>query len=264
MQSDPPFAIWVPQDSPANSSIKRSFLGQMSPLVPQALAGWRRGGGPAVPTLPADAMWDDIARARIQKRAHRGQRAALEVPLSGGNRPRAPQKWRPKVTFSLRRMYPSSPRAKQTTLTSFLASKLTADNGKRSKTDAENEDQMSGKGSIESPGRIDTRGGHKHVLVMCDRFTKLTRAILLLDATALTVSSAFIDTWVAAYGIPDSVLTDNGPQFASVHYQGILGLLGIASNHTFPYHPQTNGQLERDNRTLVRQLRCYIAQNQKE
>jgi len=109
-----------------------------------------------------------------------------------------------------------------------------------------------------------SRGGHKHVLVMCDRFTKLTRAILLLDATALTVSSAFIDTWVAAYGIPDSVLTDNGPQFDSVHYQGILGLLGIASNHTFPYHLQTNGQLERDNRTLVRQLRCYIAQNQKE
>jgi len=69
-----------------------------------------------------------------------------------------------------------------------------------------------------------SRGGHQHVLVICDRFTKLTRAIPLRDATALTVSSAFIDTWVAAYGIPDSVLTDNGPQFASVYYQGILGL----------------------------------------
>jgi len=57
---------------------------------------------------------------------------------------------------------------------------------------------------------------------MC-RFTKLTRAIPLRDATALTVLSAFIDTWVAAYGILESVLTDNGPQFASVYYQGILG-----------------------------------------
>jgi len=63
-----------------------------------------------------------------------------------------------------------------------------------------------------------SRGGHKHVLVICDRFTKLTRAIPLRDATALTVSSAFIDTWVAAFGIPDSVLTDSGPQFASVYY----------------------------------------------
>jgi len=110
-----------------------------------------------VPTCRADAMVDDIARARIQNRAQRGQRAALEVPWSGGNRPRAPQKWRPKVTFSLGRMYPSSPRAKQTTLSSFLASEWAVDNGKRSKTDAENEDQMSGKGSIESPGRMDTR-----------------------------------------------------------------------------------------------------------
>jgi len=109
-----------------------------------------------------------------------------------------------------------------------------------------------------------SRGGHKHVLVICDRFTKLTRAIPLRDATALTVSSAFIDTWLAAYGIPYSVLTDNGPQFASVYYQGILGLLGIASNYTSPYRSQTNGQVERYNRTLVRQLRCNIAEHQKE
>ena len=61
-----------------------------------------------------------------------------------------------------------------------------------------------------------SRGGHKHVLVICDRFTKLTRAIPLRYATALTVSSAFIDTRVAAYGFPYSVLTDNGPQFAVV------------------------------------------------
>jgi len=89
------------------------------------------------------------------------------------------------------------------------------------------------------------RGGHKHVLVTCDRLTKLTRAIPLRDATALTVSSAFIDTSVAAYGIPDSVLADNGPQMASVYYQGILGLLGIVSKYTSSYHPQTNAQVER-------------------
>jgi len=109
-----------------------------------------------------------------------------------------------------------------------------------------------------------SRAGHKHVLVLCDFFTKLTRAIPLRDATARTVSSAFIDTSMAAYGIPDSVLTVKGPQFASVYYDGILGFLGIVSNYTSPYHPQTNGQVERYNRTLVRQLRCYIAEHQTE
>jgi len=162
MQSEPPFAIRVPQDSPADSSIKQSFLGQVSPLVQQTPACWRHWGRSSVPTSRADAMVDDIARARIQNRAQRGQRAAFEVPGSGGNRPRAPQKWRPKLTFSLSRMYSSSSRAKQTTLSSFLASEWTADNEKCSKTDAENEDQMSGKGSIESLGRIDTRSGEDH------------------------------------------------------------------------------------------------------
>ena len=38
-----------------------------------------------------------------------------------------------------------------------------------------------------------SRGGHKHVLVICDRFTKLSRAIPIRDATALTVSPALID-----------------------------------------------------------------------
>ena len=66
-----------------------------------------------------------------------------------------------------------------------------------------------------------SRGGHGNGLVICDRFTKLTQAIPFRDATALTVSSALIFTWVAAYGIPDSGHTDNGPQFASVQYPSV-------------------------------------------
>jgi len=108
------------------------------------------------------------------------------------------------------------------------------------------------------------RGGLKRVLVIRDRVSKLTRTIPLRDSTALTVSSALNDTWVAAYGSPDFVPTDRGPQFASAYYQGILGLLRISWNYTSPYHPQTNGQVERYNRTLVRQLRCFIAEHRKE
>ena len=74
---------------------------------------------------------------------------------------------------------------------------------------------------------ITSKGGHKHILVIWDRFGKLTRAIPLRDATALTVASAFVNTWVFAYGIPDSVLMGNGPQFSSVYFQSVLGLLRI-------------------------------------
>lgn len=107
-------------------------------------------------------------------------------------------------------------------------------------------------------------GGQKFILVMVDRFSKLSRAVPMRVITAVEVASAFVDVWIASYGIPDSVMADNGPQFGSVLFQGVLGLLGIVSKYTTPYHPQTNGLVERYNRTLVRQLRIYVAEHPKE
>ena len=109
------------------------------------------GGVQAFPRV-GQTQWWMILRARAYRTEHGADRRRHLRSLGvAGTAP-----GRPRVTFSLRRMYSSSPRAKQTTMSSFLASEWTADNGKRSKTDAENEDQMSGKGSIASPGRIDT------------------------------------------------------------------------------------------------------------
>jgi len=51
-----------------------------------------------------------------------------------------------------------------------------------------------------------TPEGYEYILVICDRFTKVTRAVPLEDILALDVLSAFLDTCVASYRIPDSVL----------------------------------------------------------
>jgi len=96
---------------------------------------------------------------------------------------------------------------------------------------------------------------------MSDRLSKVTRVVPLRDVTALVVLSALIDVWIASYGIPDSTLSDNGPQFASVLYQGVLQMLGVSTSHATPYHPQTNGQVERFNKTLVPQLRHYVREH---
>lgn len=82
-----------------------------------------------------------------------------------------------------------------------------------------------------------SENGCTMILVICDRFTKCVRGIPLKGTTALEVASAFIDHWVAAYGIPDSTLTHNGPQFAAVYSQGVMGLLGIATNYKSPSPP---------------------------
>jgi len=114
--------------------------------------------------------------------------------------------------------------------------------------------------AIDLPGPLPrTPEGYEYILVLYIRFTKVTRAVLLKDISALDVLSAFLDTWVASYGILDSVLLDNGPQCAAVLWQGVLKALGMDTNYATPYYPQTNGQVERFNKTLVQQLRHYVS-----
>jgi len=50
-------------------------------------------------------------------------------------------------------------------------------------------------------------------LVTVDRFSKMTRTIPLQMIDAESISAAFLDHWVAAYGHPETMLSDNGPKF---------------------------------------------------
>jgi len=107
-----------------------------------------------------------------------------------------------------------------------------------------------------------TAAGNEHLLVIVDRFSKMTRAVPLQRIDAETIAAAFLDNWVAAYGTPATVLSDNGPQFRSTLFQGVCSLLGISNRYSTTYHPQTNGQVERYNRTIVGQLRTYVEDHQ--
>ena len=74
--------------------------------------------------------------------------------------------------------------------------------------------------------------GNEYLLVLVDRFSKLTRAVPLQRTDADTVSAAFLDFWVAAYGPPDTVLTDNGPQFRATFFQGVCSFLGVTNRYS--------------------------------
>ena len=56
-----------------------------------------------------------------------------------------------------------------------------------------------------------TAAGHRLILVITGRFTKLVRAIPMDGASAMYCSSVVLDYCVAAYGPPDRVLSDEGP-----------------------------------------------------
>ena len=65
--------------------------------------------------------------------------------------------------------------------------------------------------------------------------------------------SAFLTAWVAAYGPPDCVLSDQGRQMDNSFFSAVMKMLGKRCKYTTPYHPQTKGQVERYNRTLLSQ-----------
>ena len=57
------------------------------------------------------------------------------------------------------------------------------------------------------------------------------------------------------HGIPESVRSDNGPPFSSAEFEGFLDYLGIAHLKGIPYWPQSNGEVERCNETLLKIIR---------
>jgi transposase InsO family protein len=107
--------------------------------------------------------------------------------------------------------------------------------------------------------------GNRFLLVITDRFTKLTRAFPLASTTADIVAKTFLDGWIASgYGIPKILLTDNGTQFVAKVFQTFCRLLGVKQVFTSAYRPSTNGQTERFNRTLADYIGAYVAEHQRD
>ncbi|KAL1484125.1 hypothetical protein MTO96_032758 [Rhipicephalus appendiculatus] len=61
-------------------------------------------------------------------------------------------------------------------------------------------------------------------------------------------------TIFAAFGLPEEVITDNGPQFVSSEFAAFLSSNGIRHKTTPPYHPASNGAAERLVQTVKRNL----------
>jgi len=109
-----------------------------------------------------------------------------------------------------------------------------------------------------------SRKGKLYILVIADRYSKLCRLVALASIKAHSVARAFCESWVFVYGAPRTILSDNGPQFKAKAFLETCRILGIKSLTTTTYHPQTNGQVERFNRTLASMLRHYVANDQKD
>ena len=111
---------------------------------------------------------------------------------------------------------------------------------------------------------IKTPRGSCYMLVISDRFSKLVRTVPLKKVTASEVAKAFIHHWVFPDGAPVWLLSDNGKQVIAKLIRETCRMLGVKNLYTTTYHPQTNGQVERLNRTILASLRHYVAEHAKD
>ena len=104
-----------------------------------------------------------------------------------------------------------------------------------------------------------TDNGYNQVLVMIDHFTKYTEAVPCITASAEETCDHLINTWIARHGCPMTFQSDNGTAFVGELTKELMRRSQVAQAHSTTYHPQTNGLVERQNRTLVSMLRVYCS-----
>lgn len=106
-----------------------------------------------------------------------------------------------------------------------------------------------------------TESGNKFILTLQDDLTRFCLAEPIPNHEALTVAKVLTKFFVQ-FGIPKTFLTDQGADFMSELMKNLSNLFKTKHLSTTPYHPQTNGALERYHLTLKDYLKHYIKPNQ--
>jgi hypothetical protein len=91
-----------------------------------------------------------------------------------------------------------------------------------------------------------------------DYMTKWPEARALSEATAEQVANFIYEDIICRHGCPQKILSDRGTHFNNQLITRLMEKFQIKHNFSTPYHPQTNGLVERFNKTLSESLAKLI------
>ncbi|XP_036146770.1 uncharacterized protein K02A2.6-like [Monomorium pharaonis] len=106
--------------------------------------------------------------------------------------------------------------------------------------------------------------GNKYLLVVVDCFSKWPEDIPLKNKRASTVARSLVDQVFSRHGILLELHTDQRRNFECHLFKEMTLLLGIRKSRTTPLHPQSDGQVERQHRSILNYLAKFISENQKD
>src|SRR5205823_2423980 len=90
-----------------------------------------------------------------------------------------------------------------------------------------------------------TEKGNKYIIVAMDYFTKWPEAKAVKEATAKEVSTFILEEIICRHGCPKRILSDRGSHFNNEMIKELMGKFKIKHGFSTPYHPKTNGLVER-------------------
>jgi len=103
------------------------------------------------------------------------------------------------------------------------------------------------------------------ILVVVDRLTKIVHFIPITEKTSAEgLARLFRDNVWKLHRLPESIISDRGPQFATGLIRELNEILEIKSKLSTAFHPQTDGQMERVNQELEQYLRMFINHRQEQ
>jgi len=104
---------------------------------------------------------------------------------------------------------------------------------------------------------------HSAIFVMVDKFTKMVHLAPCKDTTsAVEVAQLFRENVVRFHGTPAHIITDRDSRFTSQFWKAFCQHSNITHSMTSAFHPQSDGNTERVNRTLEQMLRHIILPDQ--
>lgn len=106
--------------------------------------------------------------------------------------------------------------------------------------------------------------GNRYVLVVMDYFSKWPEVYAIPNQEAKTVVSVFVNNWICRFGVPIELHSDQGRNFESAIFKEMCEVYGIRKTRTTPLHPQSDGMVERFNRTLEDYLKKVVSAQQKD
>ena len=107
-----------------------------------------------------------------------------------------------------------------------------------------------------------SKKGNRYILVVSDYFTKWVDAFPLKTQEATHVAEVLVDRFIALLGVPLQLHSDNGSNFESKVFQEVCNLLGIEKTRTTARRPQSDGMVDRANRTIQNMIASYVSDKQ--